>query len=285
MDHLLRALAPITDEAWREIDDEAKRTLRRTLAARKLVDFRGPLGWDVSAVGRGRKRPIESPRPGIEARLREPQPLVEIDVPFRLARSEIDAIARGALDADLAPAVQAARTAGLTEDRAVFGGFPGAGISGIFEVCRDQALSLSDDYERYPRVVAAALTRLRNAGIEGPYAIALGPRCYQGLTETTNKGGYPVINMVRQQLDDRIVWAPAVDGAVVLSLRGGDFELTIGQDFAIGYSSHDAEHVDLIVRESMTFAVYTAEAAVPLYYESSASWSGARGEGPGEPGE
>lgn len=270
MDHLLRELAPITGEAWDEIDAEASRTLRRTLAARKLVDFSGPLGWETSAVGRGRTRSVAGPSDGVEARLRETRPLVEIDVPFRLARAEVDAIARGARDADLGPVVQAARKAALTEDRAVFGGFGAAGIAGIFELCREQALSLSDDYERYPRVVAAALTRLRNEGIEGPYAIALGPRCYQGLTETTNRGGYPVINMVRQQLDDRLVWAPGVDGAVVLSLRGGDFELTVGQDFAIGYRSHDASGVELHVRESMAFAVYTPEAAVPLYYESAA---------------
>ena len=267
MDHLLRDVAPIGDAAWREIDAEAARTLRRTLAGRKLVDFTGPLGWDVSAVGRGRVRNVLD-RDGVKARLRETRPLVEIDVPFRLARAEIDAIERGAKDADLGPVVHAARLAALTEDRAIFAGFPEAGIAGIFERCGEHALSLSDDYERYPRVVAAALTRLRNAGIEGPYAIALGPRCYQGLTETTNKGGYPVIDMVREQLDDRIIWAPAVDGAVVLSLRGGDFELTVGQDFAIGYVGHDAQHVELVVRESMTFAVYTPEAAVPLKYDS-----------------
>ena len=271
MDHLLRDLAPITDAAWREIDAEAARTLRRTLAARRLVDFTGPLGWEVSAVGRGRARAVAPPSGDVQARLRETRPLVEIDVTFRLERVEIDAIARGAGDADLGPVVRAARIAALTEDRAIFDGFAGAGIAGIFELCREHALALSNDYERYPRVVASALTRLRNAGIEGPYAIALGPRCYQGLTETTNKGGYPVINMVRQQVEDRIIWAPAVDGAVVMSLRGGDFELTVGQDFAVGYSSHDATHVELFVRESMTFAVYTPEAAVPLRYESSAA--------------
>lgn len=280
MDHLLRGLAPIGEDGWREIDEEAARTLRRTLAGRKLVDFAGPLGWDVSAVGRGRARDIASPRQGARARLRQTQPLVEIDVPFRLARPEVDAIERGARDADLGPVVQAARTAALTEDRAVFDGIADAGIAGIFARSKEHALSLSDDYERYPRVVAAALTRLRNEGIEGPYAIALGPRCYQGLTETTNKGGYPVINMVRQQLEDRIIWAPAVDGAVVLSLRGGDFELTVGQDFAIGYASHDSEHVELFLRESMTFAVYTPEAAVPLRYASgSAASSGAGADG------
>jgi len=270
MDHLLRGLAPIGDRAWAEIDAEAARTLRRTLAGRKLVDFSGPLGWDVSAVGRGRTRDINA-RQGVTARLRETQPLVEIDIPFRLSRTEVDAIERGAKDADLGPVVQAARLAALTEDRAIFEGFAEAGIGGIFERCGGHKLALSDDYERYPKVVAAALTYLRNEGIEGPYAIALGPRCYQGLTETTNKGGYPVINMVRQQLDDRIIWAPAVDGAVVLSLRGGDFELHVGQDFAIGYRSHDADSVELVVRESMTFCVYTEEAAVPLRYDSTSS--------------
>jgi uncharacterized linocin/CFP29 family protein len=274
MDHLHRELAPVSAAAWREIDAEASRTLRRTLAARKLVDFSGPLGWDASAVGRGRNRSLSSPSSGVDARVRLTQPLVEFDVPFRLSRAEVDSVARGARDADLGAVVQAARSAALTEDRAVFGGFGDGGIAGIFERCGGQALALSDDYEKYPRVVAAALTRLRNEGIEGPYSIALGPRCYQGLTETTNKGGYPVINMVMQQLDGRIIWAPAVDGAVVLSLRGGDFELTVGQDFAIGYSKHDAEHVDLYMQESMTFAVYTAEAAVPLRYDSAAPASG-----------
>jgi uncharacterized linocin/CFP29 family protein len=270
MDHLLRGLAPIGEEGWREIDAEAARTLRRTLAGRRLVDFTGPLGWAASAIGRGRARDV-SVGDGVRARLRQPQPLVEIDVPFRLSRAEVDAIERGARDADLGAVVHAARTAALTEDRAIFQGLPEAGIAGIFERCRDHMLPLSDDYERYPRAVAAALTYLRNSGIEGPYAIALGPRCYQGLTETTNRGGYPVINMVRQQLEDRIIWAPAVDGAVVLSLRGGDFELTVGQDFAIGYATHDAESVELFVRESMTFVVYTPEAAVPLKYDTAAS--------------
>lgn len=268
MDHLHRELAPISAEAWDEIDAEATRTLRRTLAARRLVDFEGPLGWQHSAIGLGRSRPLNAPRQGVNAKLRSTQPLVEIEVPFKLSRAELDAIARGARDADLGKVVHAARAAALTEDHAVFEGFGEAGIHGIFERGGPQTLPLSDDYEKYPRAVASALTWLRNQGVEGPYAIALGPRCYQGLTETTNKGGYPIINLVKQQLDGRIVWAPAVDGALVLSTRGGDFALTVGQDFAIGYSSHDAEQVTLYLQETITFSVFTPEAAVPLRYES-----------------
>ena len=270
MDHLYRSLAPITDAAWREIDEEAERTLKRTLAGRRLVDFIGPLGWEHSAVNRGRFKPLSDPSPGVHAKLREVQPVVEIRVPITLERSELEAIERGARDADLAPVIKAARAAALTEDHTIFEGMRAAGIAGILEQGAPQQLALSDDYEKYPRVVASALTWLRNQGIEGPYTIALGPRCYQGLTETTNKGGYPVLDLVTRQLDGRIIWAPAIDGAVVLSTRGGDFELTVGQDFSIGYLSHDAERVELYLEERIAFSVLTPEAAVPLRYTTPA---------------
>lgn len=271
MNHLFRELAPIDPQGWAAIDEEAARTLKRTLAGRRLVDFSGPHGFNFSTVGTGRTRRVDEPRAGVIAALREAQPLVELTAPFRLPRTEIDALARGAEDADLGPVTTAARMAALAEDGAIFNGFAAGGIHGIVERARDQALPLTTEYEKYPRVVAAALTQLRKQGIDGPYAIALGPRCYQGLTETTNRGGYPVMDLVKQQLDGRIVWAPAVDGAVVLSTRGGDFELIVGQDFSIGYSAHDGEHVELYVQETATFIAYTPEAAVPLLYESASS--------------
>jgi uncharacterized linocin/CFP29 family protein len=116
--------------------------------------------------------------------------------------------------------------------------------------------------------VAEALNKLRNTGIDGPYAIALGPRCYTGLTETVSRGGYPVIEHVRRLVDGPIVWAPGINGACVLSTRGGDFDLTVGRDFSIGYQSHDASSVALYLIESFTFRLITPEAAVPLVYAS-----------------
>jgi uncharacterized linocin/CFP29 family protein len=267
VDHLYRGLAPIGPRAWAEIDDTATHTLKRTLAGRQLIDFSGPKGWEFSSVGLGRTKPIGQPVKGVNAELRRTQALVELTVPFTLARTEIEAIGRGAKDADLDDVVIAARAAALAEDRCIFEGFDAAAILGMLERAKSNVLTLTDDYERYPAVVAAALTSLRQQGVDGPYAIALGPRCYEGLTETTNRGGYPIMDLVRQQLDGRIVWAPAIDGAVVLSTRGGDFELVVGQDLAIGYARHDAERVELYLKESITFLVHTPEAAVPLRYE------------------
>ena len=267
MNSLYRELAPIPEAAWEEIEEEGGKALRRTLAARKLVDFDGPLGWRASSVDLGRTEVLKTaPSPGVEPRMRQVQPLVELRIPFELARSEIDAIDRGAQDADLQPLIDAARTAALAEDAAVLYGYPDALIVGICEAAADRALPLTEDYTRYADVVAEAVNRLRMASIDGPYAIALGPRCYTGLTETRDSG-YPVIEHVRRLIDGPIVWAPAADGAVLLSLRGGDFQLSVGQDFSIGYLDHTARSVRLYVQESFTFRINTPEAAIPLRYE------------------
>ena len=140
-------------------------------------------------------------------------------------------------------------------------------VSGIVAVSPHEPVVISDDYGRYPEHVARAVGALRAADISGPFAIALGARCFTGVTETTEHGGYPVFEHLRQILDGPVVWAPAVDGAVVLSQRGGDFELTIGEDFSVGYRSDDAGSVDLFIEESLAFRINTPEAAVHLTYK------------------
>ena len=266
MNDLLRELAPVSEEAWKQIEDEARRTLKRMLAARKLVDFKGPLGWHASAVNLGRSERVAiQAGQGVEARLRRIQPLVEIRVPFELAREELETIGRGAEDADLDSVRDAARKAAVVEDHAVFEGYAQIGMRGIAEAAASGVLTISDDYTQYPALVAEAVSNLHGAGVGGPYAIALGPRCYTGLTKTTHNG-FPVIDHVRKLVDGPIVWAPALMGAAVISQRGGDFELTVGQDFSIGYLEHSATAVRLYLQESFTFRVLTPEAAVALRY-------------------
>ena len=269
MNDLLRDLAPISAAAWAQIDAEASRTLKLMLAARRLVDFKGPLGWNVSALSDGRVEPLRTQiEHRVEGRLRKTHPLVELRIPFELARDELEAVGRGAQDPNLDPVRHAARAAATAEDRAVFHGYADAAIVGIVEAAADNKLMLTDDYHAYPSMVAEATNNLRVSGVEGPYAIALGPRCYTGLTRTT-ADGYPVIEHVRRLLDGPIVWAPAVDGAVVVSLRGGDIELAVGQDFSIGYLDHSTTAVRLYLQESFTFRVLSPEAAIPLRYHTS----------------
>lgn len=271
MNDLLREQAPVSAAAWKEIDAEAARTLKVLLAARQLVDFNGPLGWDTSAVSLGRAEKLAPPlQDGVASRIRIVQPLLEIRIPFEIQREELDAIGRGASDPNLDAVRNAARAAAIAEDRAIFQGYGAARIEGIFPAAADQSLTIPDSYEGYPDIVAEATHRLRSEGVNGPYGIALGPRCYTGLTRSTSRG-YPIIDHVRQLLDGPIVWAPAADGAVVMSMRGGDFELTVGQDFSIGYLDHTGTSVLLYLQESFTFRVLSPEAAVPLVYGPSAN--------------
>src|SRR5262249_18387802 len=159
------------------------RTLKTLLAARRLVDFNGPLGWGATCVPTGRTRKLSPAlQDGAVARLRTSLSLMELRVPFEVSRDELDAISRGARDVDLDPVRTAARAAAIAEDRAIFRGYAPAGITGIFEASAGLSLSIPANYEAYPDVVAEATHRLRSEGVSGPYGIALGPRCYTGLT-------------------------------------------------------------------------------------------------------
>ena len=264
MSHLHRELAPISDNAWKQIETEAARTLRNFLAGRQVVDFSGPHGWDYSAESLGRLERVPGPVDGVEAGVRVVQPLVELRHTFSMLRTYIDDIDRGRPDPDLSKVVEAAKKAALAEDHIVFEGFKEAHITGIAEASTYPPIELDDNYAEYPKLVAQAVSSLREGGIDGPYAAVLGPRCWTGVIETTEDGGYPVLEHLRLILGGPVVWAPAVDGAMVLSTRGGDFQLTCGQDMALGYLSHGSDTVELFMEESIGFRVLTPEAALAL---------------------
>jgi uncharacterized linocin/CFP29 family protein len=94
--------------------------------------------------------------------------------------------------------------------------------------------------------------------------MALGREQYRRVVEGAEHGGYPLLEHLRKILEGPLVWAPGVKGAVVVSLRGGDFVFESGQDLSIGYDSHDGEVVRLYLEESFSFRVATPEAAVAL---------------------
>lgn len=263
MNNLHRELAPVSDRAWAQIEEEASRTLKRHLAARRVIDVLGPKGFDLSAVGTGHLRQSESPGEGIQAAQREVKALVELRVPFELTRQAIDNVERGAHDSDWSPLKDAARKTAFAEDRAVFEGYVSAGIQGIRQSTSNPVLTLPAAVTSYPGLVAQAVSQLRLAGVNGPYALLLSAESYTAVNGASDDG-YPVLQHIERLVDGKIIWAPAIDGGVVLTTRGGDFELHIGQDISIGYLSHNETAVLLYLQETFTFLPLTAEAAVVL---------------------
>ncbi|HTX12949.1 MAG TPA: family 1 encapsulin nanocompartment shell protein [Solirubrobacteraceae bacterium] len=264
MNHLLRSLAPISDDGWKMLDDEARQRLQPALAGRRLVDFSGSHGWQYSATNLGRTASLSTaPCEGVTGRQRRVLPLVEVRADFELSLDELRDADRGADDADLATLDRAAHQIAVAENIAVFHGWQGA-LTGVGEATPHNPIPLGAKPDNYPRPVAAAVELLLHNGISGPYGLALGGEQYQQVAQTAEHGGYPLLEHLHKILDGPIVWAPGVGGAVVLSLRGGDFQFESGQDLSIGYTSHDGESVQLYLEESFSFHVATPEAAVAL---------------------
>jgi uncharacterized linocin/CFP29 family protein len=263
MNNLHRDLAPISDSAWRQIDEEASRTLKRYLAARRVVDVPDPKGLTLAAVGTGHTQPITAPREGVQAVRRTANALVELRVPFTIARHAIDDVERGSTDSDWAPLKEAARKIAFAEDCAIFDGYAEAGIQGIRPGTSNRVLRLPSAPSQYPAVVAQAVNELQLAGVNGPYALVLGAEPHTAISGCSD-AGYPVLQHIRQLVDGEIIWAPAIEGGLVLTTRGGDFELHLGQDISAGYLNHSGTAVELYLQESFTFRLLTAEAVVTL---------------------
>ncbi|MFI5086641.1 MAG: family 1 encapsulin nanocompartment shell protein [Actinomycetales bacterium] len=265
-DHLLRGHAPISDADWALLDQEAKDRLTVALGARRLIDFSGPHGWTYSATNLGRTDPVtKAPASGVRALRRRVLPLTEVRGSFSIDRAELANNDRGAADVDLDSLDVAALEIATAENVAVFHGWSAAGIEGITEATPHPAVPRVTDFNDYPKRVAQAVATLRQSGISGPFGLALGPDDYTAVVETTEHGGYPLFDHVRKILGDGpLVWTPGVRGAVVVSLRGGDFLFESGQDLSLGYQHHDADSLHLYLEQSFSFRVATPEAAIAL---------------------
>jgi uncharacterized linocin/CFP29 family protein len=264
MDLLKRELAPILPLAWKAIDGEARRVLTLNLAGRKVVDFKGPHGWSFAAVNTGRLEILpEQPVAEVSVGIRTVQPLIEVRTPIVLDTMELDSIVRGADNPDLGAVVRAAEKLARMEDQAIFHGYPAGKIVGIVESSPHPPIQVLGN-ANWPRAIVQAKEVLRRAGVGGPHALVLGQKAYDELS-AASEDGYPVRKRIERQLiDGPFVWAPALEGALLISTRGGDFELTVGQDYSIGYAYHEKHSVELYLTESFTFRVLESAAAIFL---------------------
>lgn len=266
---LRRELAPIADEAWALIDEQAKRILNGNLSARGMVDFQGPHGWTLAALNLGGVKAGQSTVvKGVAWGLRQTLPLIEARVPFSLSLCDLDSVGRGGRTPELTAVVQAAQKAALFEERAVYFGVDEAGTTGLLSAAANKPVPCPASADRWVQAVAAAVHAIQSHGIGGPFELLLGRQPYQTVT-TGNEAGYPLAKRLRDLLGGGAIrWSPAIEGGAVVSHRGGDYELTVGQDFSIGYAGLEGDRIDLFLVESFAFRVLEAAAAVELKIKS-----------------
>ncbi len=259
---LRRENAPVSDQAWAEIDSEAARTLQGNLVGRQVVDFSGPHGWELGAVNLGR---LDQTKQGaVPYGIRAVLPLVEIRIPFSLSQWELDNVTRGAEDADLDPVVEAATKAARFEDEAILAGFKPGKIMGLAQLSENKPLTMPRAVDNLPQTIGKAIQSMIANGVCGPWSLVVPSDTYYELY-ATGKGGMPTYRILHDLLDGgQILPSAVVKGALLVSQRGGDFELTVGKDYAIGYSSHNADTVEFFLTESFTFNIADPAAAVVL---------------------
>ncbi len=264
-DLLKRSLAPVTAAAWEEIDDTASQVLKAQLSARSIVDFDGPHGWEYAAVNLGTLEIAKRNAPGgVPWGSREVRPLVEVRMGFTLSQLELDNVSRGSSTPDLGPLEDVCRKVAQFEDTAIYKGFDAGHIQGIIAGVDHKPVKLAAGLKDIPNSVTQGVHELKLAGVGGPYALVLGTDAHKALMQS-GSGGYPPHRIVRDVLEGGdIIWSPVLSGGILVSTRGGDFELVMGQDLAIGYSSHDRDNVELFLTESFTFRVLEPAAGIEL---------------------
>ncbi|MFP4470176.1 MAG: family 1 encapsulin nanocompartment shell protein [Bacteroidales bacterium] len=263
MDILRKGLAPINDAAWEEINDTARDVMGNLLSARKFVDFDGPHGWNYPAVATGRLD-IKKDQPTHQVRYGTFQvmPLVESRISFNLNLWELDNISRGAEDADLDALEDAARKMAEFEEKAIYYGFPEAGMTGLKSASEHEPLLFPEQPEGILNVIARGIGEFTKASIDGPYNLVLGTEKWQELMSYVK--GYPLFSHIERMMGGKIIISPNITEGFMVSSRGGDFKLTIGQDLSIGYESHSHQEVQLYLTESFTFRVIEPKAVILL---------------------
>lgn len=262
MDFLKKSLAPISSKAWEEIEEEARDTFKAVLTGRRFVDIEGPKGWDFSAVTLGTLDIPAKQGKGAQYGIRNVRPLVELRVPFTLQAWELDNLSRGAEDVDLDPVVEAAREFAQFEEDAIYKGLKKANIKGLENDTEHPTVAYPNKTAELPLALSKALTLFAAEGVEGPYALVLPPVQWQELTGHVS--GYPLIKEIERQLEGSVCFGPYVRDAFLISKRGGDFRLTLGQDVSIGYHSHTEKEVTLYFTESFTFQVIDPAAVIVM---------------------
>jgi len=264
MDLLKREIAPVTADAWAAIDEEARQTLTVKLAGRKLFDVKGPLGWSHSAVNTGQlDLQSEEIVEGVGAGIRRTQPMIELRTPFRLRLMEIDSISRGMEAADLGPVAEACERVAEAEDSVIFNGYEKGHVAGVLPASEHEPVTVRGDAEERFAGLLQAWQVLQDAGVGGPYGLALGQEMHAALLQASDDG-YPAIRRARELLKGPVVRCDVLEGGALVSMRGGDFRLTVGGDLSIGYTASDREEVELYVASSFTFETLDLAAAIPL---------------------
>lgn len=259
MNILKKTLAPITEKAWEEIEMQSERIIKEFLTGRKIADVNGPKGIELGAISTGRLMvPSNQSREGIHFGIREVIPIVEVRKPFSLDLWEIDNASRNAEDLDLSALEKAARQVASFEDEALYYGFDNNIATGLINARTSEPVKVKVNTTDFLQVLAEQVNSLQIDGVEGPYTLVLPDKVWAKLVADST--AYPLQLLLKGVTGGNLIIHHHNKDIFLVSERGGDFELHLGQDISLGFEGHDTKKVKLFFTESFAYQIHGPEA-------------------------
>jgi uncharacterized linocin/CFP29 family protein len=259
MNILKKGLAPITENAWDEIKLQSERVIKEYLTGRKISDVIGPAGIELGAISTGRLLvPSDQSKEGVKIGIREVIPLMEVRKPFTLDLWELDNASRGASDLDLRTIEKAAQQMAGFEDQCLYYGFDNNIAPGLLNAVEEKPVKVKLNTSDFLRVVADQVTSLQQSAVEGPYTMILPDKVWIKLVGDSTS--YPFKLLLKEIIGGDIIIHHHNKDVFLVSARGGDIELHLGQDISLGYEGHDQKKVKLFYSESFTYQIHGPEA-------------------------
>jgi uncharacterized linocin/CFP29 family protein len=262
MEWLRRNAPSLSEKAWKAIDETAAAMFKQTVVARRIVDFDGPRGWGHVATQLGTFKPVQASEATPKVRLSVPEVmlLTELRAEFSVTWSAIDIFERVGPTLESDTIEEAAREIALAEDRLVF--FGTSSSPGLLTSHDSPRVALSD-WSVPGRVVTdllAAVQKLDELGIKGPYEAVLSPSHYYSYLLHMGEGGaYPAAKQLGLVIE-KVHNSPVIDGAALFSTRGNDFLITVGGGLTVGYRAHNDTNVHLFCVETIAAQLLTPNA-------------------------
>jgi uncharacterized linocin/CFP29 family protein len=239
----------------------AKVALSANLSGRKFVDVDGPHGLDHASVPLGRlDLPKGQDKASVRYGVHQVLPLVETRSDFSLPIWELDNIERGARNPNFDAVVKCSREIAAFEEKAIYEGFAPGAIVGLQQAVKSPRIRISLEINAVVDAVSKAREQMLKDGVGGGADLVVSPPLWEFLAHCVPGG--TLLSAIESEIGGRVIYAEFVKDALLVANRGGDVELTVGQDFAIGYHNHTEAEVRLFITESFTFRAIAPEALV-----------------------
>ena len=252
MDIFKRNLAPISDEAWEEINDRAEEVINSQLTTRKSLKVNGPFGLSYTSVPTGRLDLADNNKSNVKFGLYKNKKLLETRISFELSQWELDNILRGAKDIELDNLEDAAKELARFEDDVIYNGNKAAKINGLMnEAGYEKTIKLDSDDILLN--LSNALLDLKNSFVEGPFNFVVSKDLFNALNKV--HGSKLLKNIVEDMIGGKVVVSEMIKGGLLLPINHDDIELSLGQEYIIGYESQDTKNIRLFIMNSFTLRV------------------------------